>query len=234
MKIKNTLLYAGIIAVMLSSCHKDEEKITQIDLTLKNLLTLLDKSSDYIMQASPGVLDEAGDDYMYFYVEDAIENIDEAYLYYDFSDGRCRYMVIVSNKLNSLVDARFLMDMTENEIGDGYYYLSYDESDSVTLEDEYESFDALWEYIDTNNVIVENVNEVSAYYLYGDYYFISGGVAYPEEDFFMPMLEIGYYDDLLKNAGKTENNGMGRVKPGSGLMHRIMSGVKPFTGGISR
>ncbi len=204
--MKRLLCMALILTFALSGCNKEKD-IEQIPFKLKRIATLIEKSSAYIRDASPGTIDEEDDDYLYFLLEDEIEDIDRAYIFYDFLDNKCDYIIIFSNYLDVLENAESLMNLVEDEIGKGLlYYLEYDDTLSVIQEKSFNSCDSLWHFVSNNSISVESVNEVASLHHYDEYYFFSGGVYNPDKNYFMSLIEIGLWDELnLKSAASAES-----------------------------
>jgi hypothetical protein len=199
--MKKILLCICALCIILSSCKKEEDP--QITLTLKNLSTLLGKTPDYIKDASPGVLDEEDDEYLGFFIGNDLDGINVAAIFYHFENEKCDNIVILSNDTDNLIHAKNMMLLTEEELEDGSYYMTYTDSSSTSREEEFDSFSEQWEFINTNDIVVANIDEILALYIYKEFYFISGGTYLEDMDYFMSMIEIGYLKDLLKKSTKS-------------------------------
>jgi hypothetical protein len=200
--MKKIFLGISILLIILSSCKKEVE-VTQIELTLKNLTTLLGKSTDYIKDASPGIFDEAGDDYLAFNIINSLEVIETGFIFYNITDKKCDMIIIGSNDMNNIDEAKDLMNLSENEFGDGSYFLSYNDSIEVLHDKNFNTYNELWEFVNTNKIVVGDITEISSLHSYNDYYFISGGAYMQEAASFMPIIQIGYIKDLFKKSARS-------------------------------
>jgi hypothetical protein len=195
-KMKKTLLIAIALIFALTSCKKE---IHQLAFSLGNLSTLLDKSTDYVMKASPGTVDEEKSDYIYFLLEDEMEDIDQILLYYDFINDKCDFLSIYSMYLDQLGDAITLLELAEDEAGEAeYYYLAFYDASSVWQELEFDSLNELLTFITNNNLTVAKVDEIIAIHHFNDAYFMSGGYFDDGDGKFISLVEIGWWDDLSK------------------------------------
>jgi len=197
--MKKIFLGINILLILLSSCKKDVE-VNQIELTLKNLPTLLGKSADYIKDASPGTIAETGDDYLGFNIINSLDVIETGFIFYSFKDEKCNIIMIGSNDINNIDEAKDMMNLSENEFGDGSYFLSYNDSSDISHDKNFNTFNELWEFVDTNKIVVGDIAEISSLHSYDDYYFMSGGIYMEESVSFMSVIQIGYIKDLFKKS----------------------------------
>jgi len=178
----------------LTGCKKD---IEQLPFTLKNLSTLIEKSSDYITQASPGTVDETDAGYMYFLLNDAIEGISTLHLYYDLEEDLCDFILVYSDVANRLADAQALIELSESELGAGvYYYLGYYDDESVLQEEEFADYDEMQTFIADSSLVVADIDEMMVIYHEGEFYYMSGGYYSESNSYFMSLIEIGFWDAL--------------------------------------
>jgi hypothetical protein len=198
MNMKKTVFVLVILIIFITECKKDEN--SQVSFSVKNLLTLMDKSSDNIKDLSPGTINATDDDYMYYYLEDIIDGIDEAFIYYHFDDDKCNYIDIISNYLNNIDNAEALMELAEKEFGTAeQYYLSYYEDSTEIKEVTYNSSDSLWAYIDSTDINISNIDQIYGLYHYSDYYVLAGGYYFESYDSFLSLIEIGMYDKITNS-----------------------------------
>lgn len=201
--MKNMFLGISILFIILSSCKKEVE-VTQIELTLKNLTTLLGKSTDYIKDASPGVIAETGIDYQGFNIINSLEVIETGFIFYGFENEKCKYIILGSDDMDNIDEAKDLMNLSEKEFGDGYYFLSYTDSSEVSHDKDFNTFNELWGFVSSIGVTVEDVTEITSLHTYNDdYYFISGGSYMQEAVSFVPIIQIGYIKDLFKKSARS-------------------------------
>jgi hypothetical protein len=217
--MKKLFLFGAIIIFSITACKKD--KNTQISFSIKNMTTLINESSDFIKSASPGELKEYNETgkYMYFYLENGIEGIDEAYLYYQLDYGDCIFIDIMSNYLNKFDDAKKFMAMADSELGTAdYYTLSYLIDSATVQEVKRATSDSIWNYADSAGVTAENINEIYGFYHYDKYYVLAGGYYDTTSYGFLSILEIGRYGDLKK----------GKSQPTTKKDQRNLTFRKPF------
>jgi len=194
-----------IMILLVLSCKKDDG-IEQIQFTLKNMTTLIEESSDYILSASPGTVYINTDDYIYFSLGEEIQGIGASYLYYHLNDDLCDYIIVLPYNVDLLNDTEILMQLTEDEVGVAeIYYLSYYDDSSVLQEEEFDSLAELWSFVETEGLTVDDMDKIEALYYYGDYYLIAGGMYYSETDHFESMIEIGMSDLLKKSKSTTQH-----------------------------
>jgi hypothetical protein len=108
--------------------------------------------------------------------------------------------MIGSDDMNNIDEAKDMMSLSENEFGDGSYFLSYNDSSDVSHDKNFNTFNELWEFANTNKIIVGDITEISSLHSYDDYYFISGGIYMQEAVSFMSIIQIGYIKDLFKKS----------------------------------
>jgi len=181
--------------LILSSCEKD--KVTQLSFSLKNLSSLLDKSSDHVKKASPGDLYLNETDYTIYKITGAISGMDKNYLYYNFVDDRCDYVIILPEGSNSLPDSELFMNLAETEIGEAEgYYVAYYDAQLQSQEEEFSSLDELWTFIDVEGITVDKVDELLGMYFYEDFYIMAGGFYEQTSKDFQSMIQIGKQEDL--------------------------------------
>ncbi len=200
--MKNIFLGISILIIIHSSCKKDVE-VTQIDLTLKNLTTLLGKSAGYIKDASPGVIAATGEGYLGFDIVNSLEVIETGFIFYNFEDEKCKNILLGSDDMNDINEAKDLMNLSEKDFGDGSYFLIYTDSAEVSQNETFNTFNELWGFVNNNEILVEDITEVSSIHSYDDYYFISGGMYVNESEAFIPIIETGYLKDLFKKSARS-------------------------------
>jgi hypothetical protein len=207
--MKNIFLGLSVLIIILSSCKKEEE-VNQIELTLKNLTSLLGKSSGYIKDASPGVFAGTYDEYLGFNIQNGFEVIETGVIIYYIEDDKCKTIDVFSDDMNNIDEVKNLMSLPEKEFGNASnYYLSYTDSLGTSKEKSFDTFNQLWAFISTNGIVAEDIAEISAIHTYKDYYFISGGLFNQEQKILMPVIEIGYIKDFFKKSakiGQIDNN----------------------------
>ena len=200
--MKKIWLYTCILLIAFSGCKKDkDEEVDQLSMTLKNLTTLLGKTSNYIKAASPGDLDTDETDYMYFKIFDVIPGIDRAYIYYNLDDDECDFIIMFSDYEDTIEHSEIMMSMTEDELGDNnaeWYYIGYYDTSDVFQEQEFMTFDGLWKYVADSSITALDLEEISALYHYNDSYLYSGGYLY--ENALFSMVEIGWWDFKKKSV----------------------------------
>lgn len=197
--MKKILLVAIAMLLLLTGCKKE---VKQLEFNLANLSTLLDRSADYVLKASPGVFDDSGTDYMWFKLDDVIEGIDKTLIYYDFVSDKCDFLTLYSYYTNYLEDAEVLIQLAEDEVGEGEYYsLKYYDASSVLQSKEFTSLEDLLKFITDNSLTVNKVDEVMAIHHFNDTYFMSGGYYDDDYDAFYSVVEIGWWDDLVGMTG---------------------------------
>ncbi len=211
--MKKLYLIAFILVFSVAACKK--EKNTQIQFSIKNMMTLVAKSSDYIKKVSPGSLDNyEANSYMDYYMENEIDSVNEVYIYYQLDEyDECSYIDVISNYINSLNDSRSFMKMAEKEIGTAeYYYVSYFDNLDTLHEVTYHTMADIWTYIDTAAINVNAINEVIGLYHYDKYYVLAGGYYFTNPTGLLSLIEIGFYENLptSKSGTRAKND----LKPG--------------------
>jgi hypothetical protein len=197
--MKKFSLLLIILLIFSTGCKKEDSRLS---FSLKNLTTLLGKTSEYISNASPGEIYKDEDDYLYFFLEDIIDGIDEVYVYYNLdSYEECDYINIVLNSRNSLSDADTLLNLAEDEFSTAeYYYLSYYDDSTVLKEYLYDTKSELQTSKDTAGVSLNNIDQVFGLYHYDKYYILAGGYYSDTYNCFFSLIEIGFYNDLSKSG----------------------------------
>lgn len=221
--MRKIYLFAAVILCLITSCKKD--KNNQIAFSVKNMTTLINQSSSYIKDVSPGELDEYNEDseYMFYYLEDEIEGIDEAYIYYQLDYDKCIFIDILSNYLNALDHAKIFMQMADSSLGTAmHYYISYYDAIDTLHEVKYSTFNDIWTLVDTAGIKVNAINEIYGLYHYDKYYILAGGYYSANTGGFMSLIEIGRYADIentldstsARRAIRSEKNYL-QFKPGN-------------------
>lgn len=195
--MKKYLIVIILLSISFNACNKKEE-YTRLSFSLKNMATLLGETSDYISKVSPGKNTQEEDGYMYYFLENEIDGIDQVYICYALNSiNECSFINLLSNSVNSFEDADTLIDLAESEFGTAeYYYLSYYDDSSALHEQTYYSTGELRTCIDTAGVNVNNIDQVFGLYHYEKYYILAGGYYSYDYGGFFSLIEIGYYDKL--------------------------------------
>jgi len=193
--MKKIILYSLILILSLSACEKD--KVTQLSFTLKNLTTLLGKSTDHVTKASPGEIYINSQDYIYFRMEEVISGMTNTYLFYSFENNKCKYILVLSEDFNILDDAETFLNLAEVEIGEAQgYYLAYWDDMSELQEEEFTSLTALWAFVTDTGITVDKISELIGLYFYNDFYFLAGGFHDEDSEDFHSMIQIGRKEDM--------------------------------------
>jgi len=202
--MKKLLFYTIILIISILSCEKD--KVTQLTFSLKNLTTLIDKSSDHIKKASPGEIYLNEEDYIIFGMQDAIGGIDNVYLYYNLIEDQCNTILIFPEDFDILSDAEGFMNLAETEIGEAEgYYISYYDAELINKEEEFVTLDELWALVTNDGITVDKMDEIMGLYFYNDFYFMAGGFYDGNYEHFQSMIQIGRQEDLSGKKASSIN-----------------------------
>lgn len=183
------LVVAFALIIAVSGCKKDSDRIS---FSVKNLTTLLEKPDGYIEKTSPGTPLMSNEEYITFKLENKIEGIDNAVLYYGLKDATSYYIDVLPDRKNEISDAEKLIALAENEFDRGSYYMYYYDGSSQLVKKDFFTLSEMSSFISDQALTAENVREVVGLFEYGKYSIFAGGIKSPvkSDSQFMPILEI--------------------------------------------
>jgi hypothetical protein len=202
--MKRILFCAVVLIMSATACKKDP---SQLSFSLENLTRLINRSQDYIKHASPGDIYITEDEYLVFKLLNEIDGMSIAYLYYGFEDSKSSYIDIIPNQVDNLDYAKLFMTLSEDEIGTAsLYYLKYLDDNSESQTETFSTMTELWAFVSSESLTASEIEDVTGYYLYGDYIILAGGYYYigTSDSYFQPVLEVAEYSSLTSGINSRD------------------------------
>ena len=187
--MKKVLVFTFAILIAGFSCNKEPDRLS---FSVKNLTTLMEKSNGCIEKTSPGTPLFSNDEYISFRLENEIEGIDGATLYYGLKDAASYYIDVLPDRKNEISDAEKLIALAENEFNRGSYFIYYYDGSSLLQKKDFFTLSEMSSYISAESMAAEDIKVIAGVFSYGKYSVFAGGSNSGGKSVsgFTPILEI--------------------------------------------
>jgi hypothetical protein len=177
--MKKPIVTLFIVFSLFNGCTKEKDEINQLRFSVKNLISLIGKSQEYIRRASPGFVYELNpvpNTLIFAYYGD--ENLGDCAIGYAFEDNKC--VAVSMANYGSYNRLKYIMGITEDELGKtDNYGLDYYDGENL-YEETFSTYDALWQFVVNNDLREQDIELMGSIHKYKG--FEVGALGYFEEE----------------------------------------------------